>query len=280
MRKFHSLLIAVFLGTFCFATTVISAEMKWNIEKKLELKSPAIDMAISYDGQTAFVLDKDGNLSIYKLDGALQGTIPVGKDFNKIMMSPEPDTLLLSNSQKKTIEILRMDFIHQINIEGSPFKGPEDAPAVLILFTDFQCPYCARMVSTTEDILKTFPDKVKLVYKNFPLRSHRYAFDAAAAAMAAHKMGKFWEFHDLLFQNYNKLDKEKIEEIREQLKLDKKEFDQHVKDPKIAEMIRNDYKAGIDAGVRGTPALYLNGMQLKNGRPEALKEAIKKELEK
>ncbi len=280
MRKFYSLLITVLLGTLCFATTVIGAEMKWNLEKKLELKSPAIDMTMSYDGQKAFILDQDGNIGIYRLDGSLEGTIPVGKDFNKIMMSPEPDTLLLSNSKTKTIEILSMDFIHKINMEGSPFKGPEDAPAVLTLFTDFQCPYCAQMGPILEDILKEFPDKVKLVYKSFPLRNHRYAFDAAKAAMAAHKMGKFWEFHDLLFENYNKLDEKKIEEIREKLKLDKKEFDQHLKDPKITDMIRNDYKDGIDAGVRGTPALYLNGMQVKDRRPEALKETIKKEVEK
>jgi protein-disulfide isomerase len=136
------------------------------------------------------------------------------------------------------------------------------------------------MGSFLEEILKEFPKELKLVYKGFPLRNHQYAIDAAKAALSAHKMGKFWEFHDLLFENYNKLNKEKIDEIRTQLKLDQKEFQQYVNDPKTMEMIRSDYKDGISAGVRGTPTLFLNGKQVKNRSAEALKQSIKAELEK
>jgi protein-disulfide isomerase len=254
--------------------------MEWQLEKKITLKSPAIDMTFSLDGQQQFLLDEEGNLNIYKIDGTLQGTVPVGKDYNIIQPGPEPGTIFLGNRREKTVQVLTVNLIQDITIEGSPFKGPQNAPVTLILFTDFQCPYCSQMGSFLEEILKEFPKELKLVYKGFPLRNHQYAIDAAKAALSAHKMGKFWEFHDLLFENYNKLNKEKIDEIRTQLKLDQKEFQQYVNDPKTMEMIRSDYKDGISAGVRGTPTLFLNGKQVKNRSAEALKQSIKAELEK
>jgi predicted DsbA family dithiol-disulfide isomerase len=265
---------------FGICTSATGAELEWQIEKKIELESPAIDMALSLDGQRAFLLDKKGNLNVYKVDGALEGTIPVGKEFDHIQPGPSPELIFISNRKKKTIDLLTIDFVQDINIEGAPFKGPENAPVVLSLFTDFQCPYCAQVGPQLEEILKDFPKEVKLVYKNFPLRNHRYAVEAAKAAMAAHKMGKFWEFHDLLFKNYNKLSKEKIDEIREELKLDKEEFEKYVKDPKTMQTIANDYQNGVDAGVRGTPSLFLNGKLVKNRRPEALKTSIEAELKK
>lgn len=279
-KNFCNILLCISMGVMCWISTAFGAEMEWNLEKKLDLKSPIIDMALSQDGQKTFLLDQDGNLSVYKIDGEIETTISVGKGFDHIILTPEPNTLLLSNSEKKTLESLTIDFIYDINIKGSPFKGPEDAPVTLILFTDFQCPYCAQVGPELESILKEFPKEVKLVYKSFPLRSHRYAVDAAKAALAAHKLGKFWEFHDLLFENYNKLSPDKIKEIRTQLKLDEKKFNQYVNAPETMDMIRTDYKDGIDSGVRGTPSLYLNGKQVKDRKPEALKEAIKAELKK
>ncbi len=248
-----------------------AAEMEWQIDKQFNLKSPALDMALSQDGKWIYLLDENGDLNIYDMKGALEGKIPVGKGYNRILPGAEPDSVLLSNQQEQLVENLTITFVHDINIEGSPFKGPENAPVIISLFTDFQCPYCAKLVPILEEVLESFPKEVKLVYKNFPLRSHTYAVDAAKAAMAAHNMGNFWEFHDLLFKNYNQLNREKIDAIRAELKLDKKSFDQHVNDPKTLAMIRNDYRVGIDVGVRGTPSLFINGKQFKDRNPKALK---------
>lgn len=272
--------IGLILLSISFCAPVIGAELEWEIEKKIDLKSPAIDMALSADGQRAFLLGKDGNLNVYKTDGTLEGTISVGKGFDHILPGPSPEMLFLSNRKEKSVELLTITFIQEINIEGSPFKGPENAPVILTLFTDFQCPYCAQVGPQLEEVLKEFPKDVKLVYKSFPLRNHRFAVDAAKAAIAAHNMGKFWEFHDLLFQNYSKLNKEKINEIREQLKLDQKEFEKHVNDPKTMAMVRSDYEDGISAGVRGTPSLFINGKQVKNRSTEAIKADIRAELQK
>lgn len=279
-KRLNLIVMGVFFIISGFCVSALAAEMEWNIEKKIDLKSPALDMALSMDGQKAFLLGEDGNLNIYRMDGTLEGAIPVGKGFDRILPGPTPDTVFLSNRQKKSVELVTLDFIYAIDIKGSPFKGPEDAPVVLTLFTDFQCPYCAQMGPFLDDILKTFPKEVKLVFKNFPLRNHQYAMDASKAAMAAHQMGKFWEYHDLIFKNYSSLSPEKFKEFRTQLNLDEKEFEKHLNDPKIQEKINSDFQNGIDAGVRGTPSLYMNGKAVKNRRPEAIKESIKLELEK
>ena len=82
-----------------------------------------------------------------------------------------------------------------------------------------------------EQVLEKYPNEVKMVYKNFPLRNHRFARPAAIAALAAERQGKFWEFHDLLFENYNRLSAEKIQEIARELNLDMDKFEQDQKDP-------------------------------------------------
>lgn len=279
-RVINIFAVGFFFLIFGLCAPAMGAEMEWQIEKKIELKSPAIDMAVSIDRQHAFLLDDKGNLSIYKLDGSLEGSIPVGKGFDHIEPGPSPEIIFLSNRKTKSVDLLTLDFIQEINTKGAPFKGPENAPVVISLFTDFQCPYCAQVGPQLEEVLKEFPKEVKLVYKSFPLRMHRYAMDAAKAAMAADKMGKFWEFHDLLFKNYNKLNKEKIDEIREQLKLDKEEFEKYAKSPEIEKAVTDDFQNGVDAGVRGTPSLFLNGKPVKDRSSEGLKKSIKAELKK
>jgi len=129
-------------------------------------------------------------------------------------------------------------------------------------------------------VLAKYPDKVKLVFKNFPLRNHKYAKKAAKAALAAHAQGKFWEFHDLLFKNYNKLNDKKIDEIISKLKLDKKAFDKKMKARKTQASIQKDLDEGVKAGVRGTPTIYINGKLLRVRSLEGFKSIIEKELTK
>ena len=131
-----------------------------------------------------------------------------------------------------------------------------------------------------EQVLETYPDDVKIVFKNFPLRSHKFAVKASIAALAAESQGKFWEFHDLLFKNYNKLNDQKIREIALELGLDQTEFKKKMKDPKITAMIRQDVREGAQAGVRGTPTIFINGRRLNDRSLNGFKAAIDKELQK
>ena len=127
-------------------------------------------------------------------------------------------------------------------------------------------------------MLEKYPQQVKLVYKNFPLRNHRFAFRAAQAALAAEAQGKFWEFHDQLFKNYNQLNEAKIQEIARTLQLDGSQFENELRNPALQERIRDDYRQGIELDVRGVPAVFVNGRRLKDRSIEGLQQVIDKEL--
>ena len=131
-----------------------------------------------------------------------------------------------------------------------------------------------------EQVLEKNPDKVKLVFKNFPLRNHKFAMQAATAALAAEKQGKFWEFHDLLFKDYNRLNEQKVQEIARKLKLDMEKFEKDRKDPRIRAMISRDVSEGSRAGVRGTPTIFINGKLLRNRSSAGFQELIEKALKK
>jgi protein-disulfide isomerase len=129
-------------------------------------------------------------------------------------------------------------------------------------------------------VLDTYPDNVKIVYKNFPLKMHKYAKNAAIAALAADRQGKFWEFHDLLFDYYKKPDDQKIKEIAQQLELDLEAFDKNMKNPEIRAKVQRDFQDGQKAGVRGTPTIFINGRRLKNRTLIGFQTLIDKELVK
>ena len=130
-----------------------------------------------------------------------------------------------------------------------------------------------------EQLLEKYPNDVRIVFKNFPIRSHKFAIQAAMAALAAGRQNKFWEFHDELFKNYNSLNEQKVQEIVTQLELDKKQFDEHRKSPVEAARIRQDYEEGIKLGVRGTPTLFINGRRIKNRSMKSMEEIINQEIE-
>ncbi|MCG6946668.1 MAG: thioredoxin domain-containing protein [Deltaproteobacteria bacterium] len=131
-----------------------------------------------------------------------------------------------------------------------------------------------------EQVLEKNPNQVKLVFKNFPIRNHQFAMPAAIAALAAERQGKFWEFHDLLFKDYNHLNEQKVKEIAQKLKLDMDKFDKDRKDPQIRAMINRDLAEGNQAGVRGTPTVFVNGRLLRNRSPAGFQQLIEKALQK
>ena len=131
-----------------------------------------------------------------------------------------------------------------------------------------------------EQVLEKYPQDVKVVFKNFPLQNHKYAMKAAVAALAADRQGKFWEFHDLLFQNYNKLDDQKIQDIAVAVGLNLEEYEKMKKDPSIQGKVRQDLSDGRRAGVRGTPTVFINGKRLRDRSLKGFQAAIDNQLEK
>ena len=129
-------------------------------------------------------------------------------------------------------------------------------------------------------MLKKYPNKVKLVVKNFPLRNHKFSRKAAAAALAANGQEKFWEFHHKLFENYKTLNDSKIQDIAKELGLDMEKFNKDMSSPAIGNLINRDLKNGREAEIRGTPTIFINGKILKKRDLNGFSEMIATELKR
>lgn len=271
----------VLISLICFGIlSPVHAEVEYNVLKTYKLEDQPVDMAFSPNRNEIYVLNQKGELLIYSIDGHLTEKINVGKIYDRLKLVQGSDILFFSSREDKTIQIIQLDFVQKIHTLGSPFKGPENAPVIIAVFSEFQCPYCSRLTSLLDQVIEKYPKQVKIVYKNFPIRSHKNSEPAAKAALAAQRQGKFWPFHDLLYAHYNDLSDKKINEIANQLKLDMIRFETDRKDPAIVEKIRADLRDGNRAGVRGVPAVFINGRSLRKRSLEGFSEMIEKELQK
>jgi protein-disulfide isomerase len=148
-----------------------------------------------------------------------------------------------------------------IPVAGSPVTGPEKAPITIVEFSDFQCPYCAQAFPEIAQLLKTYPSQVKLIFKQYPLDFHPQADLAAAAAIAAHKQGKFWAMHDALFSSHDDLSRKHILALAQKNGLDMKRFEDDLDSTGVREAVVRDVQDGDRAGVEGTPTIFINGQR-------------------
>jgi protein-disulfide isomerase len=164
---------------------------------------------------------------------------------------------------------------------GSPIRGPSGAALTLVEFSDFQCPYCYVAVGQLDEVLKAYPENVRLIFKQFPLDTHSQAALAAAAAIAAHRQGKFWPMHDALFAHRRELSRLSILALAANTGLDMKRFEADLDSPETKKAIASDVRDGDRAGVEGTPSIYINGQKY-NGSLElpAMRTVLDGELKK
>jgi len=151
----------------------------------------------------------------------------------------------------------------EISEEDSPVFGNKDSKITLVEFSDFQCPYCAQYAGFAKEVAEKYKDRVKVVFKHFPLPFHPEAFNASLAAQCAFKQGKFVEMHDKLFQNQAKLSMDSYSKWAVEINLNKEEFDKCMADQKVKDKISKDLKESQDIGIQGTPTFYLNGKPYK-----------------
>ena len=167
----------------------------------------------------------------------------------------------------------------KVSSAGSPSKGPKSAPIELIEFSDFQCPFCLRADPTVQQVLSTYGDKIRFVYRHYPLPNHPSARPAAEAAACAAEQDKFWPYHDLLFANPSKLSDADLKQHASTLGLNTGQFNTCVDTHKPKGLIDADLKAGEEAGVNGTPAFYINGRMISGAQPfDVFKTIIDEEL--
>jgi len=148
-----------------------------------------------------------------------------------------------------------------------PARGPVGAPVTIVVFSDFQCPFCAQANPTIQQVLETYGDRVQLVFRDFPLAIHPLAEKAAEAGHCAEEQGKFWEMHDRLFANQDHLDVADLNGHARQIGLDGAKFDACLDSGRMADRVQANLEAGEKAGVDGTPAFFINGVVLTGAQP-------------
>lgn len=169
--------------------------------------------------------------------------------------------------------------IHKIDIGRAPMRGFAEAPITVIVFSDFQCPFCKRVEPSLQALEKEFPGKLRVVWKNFPLPFHDKARGAAQAALAAAEQGQFWPMHDKLFENQRALDRESLEGYAQKLGLDLPRFRAALDGTGPSATIADDIKQGQAAGVVGTPTIYINGRRIAGAQPlSTLRTIVSQEL--
>lgn len=166
-----------------------------------------------------------------------------------------------------------------VPVTSAPVRGPANAPITLVEFSDFQCPFCIAATPQLEAILKAYPSQVKLIFKEFPLDTHAQAPLAAAAALAAHKQGKFWPMYAGLFAQKGNLSRRGVLAIAAADGLDMKRFQADLDSPEIKREVERDMEDGEHIGVDSTPTLFMDGQRY-NGpiTLAALKPVLDKEL--
>lgn len=273
-------LVAIFLALVASVQAQGALGVESTVIQSIQLPAEPMDVAGSEDGQWFFVLTPKEVL-VYKPGGREPlSRIKVEGGFERILYSGMHQALILTSQSRKAMEVLRVEFIYDIPVQDHPFKGRRDAPITIVVFDDYQCPYCAKLEPQLTQVLQRYPDQVKLVIKQFPLNSHPQALPAAKAALAAHRQGRFWEFHKELFEKQRELSEDKFIEIAKSLNLDINKFQADLKDPSIVEMINRDLQNGYQLQVRGTPTVFVNGKLVRRPDLPGIVEFVEGELKK
>ncbi len=165
--------------------------------------------------------------------------------------------------------------------KDDPVRGRADAPVTIVEFSDFQCPYCSRAQAVLNKILETYPDQVRIVFKNMPGQRHNRARPAAEAALCAGRQGKFWEMHDWLYAHQAKLDDDSIKAEAKDLGLDMDVFSSCLSKHEPAAQIDASLKEARALGLNGTPIFFINGKMVRGARPfDVFDDAIRAELKR
>lgn len=179
-------------------------------------------------------------------------------------VSPITSPVVAPTSSVGTDGQLNVPLAGSVGVGNRPSRGPLDTSVTIQEFSDFQCPFCKTFVDQTLPlVLSTYGDRVRLVYRDFPISSlHPQAAKAAEAAQCAFEQGRFWEYHDRLFQNQGALDVPNLKMHAAAIGLDATRFIECLDSGKNADRVQADFDEGRKAGVTGTPTFFINGRKL------------------
>ena len=250
--KLRFSMFAAALAAAFLSTTPVRAEI------------PAADFEKAMDTY----LSKDANAE--KVGGALE----------RYLMKKQADAKRTAEEAEQKALVEQMKNPIQVDVSKSPIRGNPNAKILIVEFSDFQCPYCGRATQTVDQLLKDYPNDVKVAFKNFPLPFHNMARPAAHAALAAGRQGKFYEMHDKLFANQENLNDEAFVRFASELGLNLDKFKSDLKDPALDKQIDEDSALADKLGIQGTPGFIVGGIQVRGARPYPYFKQLIEELKK
>ena len=284
MKKITTALFFLLLSSPVFAQTPpapVTSPVETSVAASWKLEAKPLGMVHSLDNKRVFILGDDANVHIYTSEGAKQGAIPVDKGVTAIDIAPRGEMLYLINGRDNTFTALTISFTTHIDVTGAPYLGKENAPVVLAIFSDFQCPYCGKISPLIDQALEKNPDTLKVAFKNLPLTNiHNMAEPAALAALAAHNQGKFWQMHDGLFAMNAQITAEKIQAAAIAIGLDMNKFNADLNSEVTKQRLVKDMMDASNSDISGTPSLFVNGRRVNDRSPEGLQKLIDEEVAK
>jgi protein-disulfide isomerase len=199
----------------------------------------------------------------------------------KELLGEVPDIVSELRREEAKLAPLSADLQQELATGDVPSFGPPDAQVVLVQFSDFECPYCARSAEVVEHLRSKYGTEVRLIFRQFPLPFHQNARPAAEASLAAHAQGKFWEYHDRLFRKQQELDRAGLEAAARELGLEMPAFRRALDEGVHAAAVDRDISLAERASVDGTPTLFVNGKRVANATDlatveQAIQEAARK----
>jgi len=280
MLKLISLLVVILLLPLQLLAEDLDEKRPpdWETDITWAMDATPLDLAISLDQRKAFILGDDNKIHIFSTDGEKLGEIPVEPGVSNITVSPRGERIFLTNKAQKTYSAISISFPVNINVSKAPFIGNANAPVNMVVFSDFQCPYCGQLQPMVELLLEKNQDNLKVYFKHMPLNIHKYARPAALAAIAAQKQGKFWQMHDALFAE-KELSEEKITAAAQSIGLDMNKFEKDKKSTSARKQLEGDMRDASRADVMGTPTIFINGRRVMKRDMETMQEMINRELQ-
>lgn len=217
--------------------------------------------------------------SIQRTVEALMEAIHQGRRRDEILADVEAASKSSEAATDGEAQTPKAGTIYHVPLGQAPTQGPAHAPLTVVVFSDFECNYCAQASAQIQTVVQAYgQDKVRIAFRHLPLPFHPNALAAAIASLAAHRQGKFWPYHALLFQHQDKLTSADLLRYAHDLKLDIPAFQKDILDPALQQQVQADMKLASELGVPGTPSFFVNGYAL--GENESLLDAAKRAFAK
>jgi protein-disulfide isomerase len=215
----------------------------------------------------ADISDKDFSAAFDRYLQSDAGVAKIGTSLERYFQKKQQEAMKEQEDQATAEAENQFKNPVKIEVGKSAVKGPANAKVTIIEFSDFQCPYCKRGHDTMDEVMKAYPKDVKVAFKHYPLPFHKEAEPAARAAWAAQQQGKFWEYHDVLFNNQDKLGQDFYLATAKELKLDEAKFKADMNSEAAKKQIEEDSELGAKNGIQGTPGFFVNGVAVKGAYP-------------